>query len=144
MPNLFIVLVLFIGLFIGKKMGLTFGLIFGIYLDLILGKSIGISGIMLGIVGLLGEYLDKSFSKESRVTMILMVMGSTAIYEIGEYIFQIFRWNTVIEIIPFLTILLIEIIFNIVLLIILYPIIQKSGYYLENLFKNKSIMTRYF
>ena len=143
-PNLFVLLALFIGLFIGKKLGLAFGLIIGIYLDLLIGKSIGISGIMLGIVGLLGEYLDKNFSKDSRVTMILMVIGATIIYELGYYIFQIFKWNIAIEFIPFIKILLIETIFNVVLVIILYPLIQKAGYYLENLFKNKSVLTRYF
>ena len=144
MPNLFIVLVLFIGLFIGKKLGLVFGLLFGIYLDLLLGKSVGISGIMLGIVGLLGEYMEKNFSKESRVTIILMVAGSTLIYEIGCYVFQILKWNILIEIVPFIRTLIIEVIFNIALVIILYPIIQKAGYYLENLFKKRTVLTRYF
>lgn len=144
MPNLFIIFILFIGLFIGKKIGFIFGLIIGIYIDLIIGKSIGISGIMLSIIGLLGESLDKSFSKDSRITMILMTTGSTVIYELGCYLFQIIKWNISFEIIPFIKILLIEVIFNAVLLIILYPIIQRTGNYIESLFKNKEILTRYF
>jgi len=128
----------------GNKLGFVFGLLFGIYIDLVIGKAVGISGIMLGIVGLLGEYLDKSFSKDSRVTMILMIAGSNAIYEIGQYLFQILRWNVSIEIFHFIKILIIEIIFNIVLVIILYPLIQKAGNYIEKLFKNKSVLTRYF
>jgi len=39
---------------------------------------------------------------------------------------------------------LIEVIFNSVLVIILYPLIQKAGNSLERLFKNKSVLTRYF
>lgn len=144
MPNLFVIFVLFIGLFIGKKFGLIFGLIFGLYLDLIIGKSVGISGLMLGTVGIASEYLDKSFSKDSRITLILMIAGSTVIYELGELIFRIIKWNNVIEIIPFTKILLIETIFNIILVIIFYSLIQKAGNYLENLFKNKEVMTRYF
>lgn len=128
----------------GNKLGFVFGLLLGIYLDLVIGKAVGISGIMLGIVGLLGEYLDKSFSKDSRVTMILMVAGSTAVYEIGQYIFQILRWNSPIELLPFIKILFIEVIFNVVLVIILYSLIQKAGNSLERLFKSKSVLTRYF
>lgn len=143
-PNLFIVFILFIGLFIGNKLGFVFGLILGIYLDLLIGKSIGISGIMLAIVGLIGEYLDSNFSKDSRVTLILMVMGSTVVYELGAYIFQILRWNMAIEILPFIKTVLIEVIFNSVLIIILYPLMQKAGNALERLFKNKSVLTRYF
>lgn len=144
MPNLFVILVLFIGLFMGKKLGLIFGIIIGIYLDLLIGKSIGISGAMLGIIGLLGEYLDKNFSKDSRVTIILMVIGGTIIYELGCYIFQIFKWSIQIELIPFIKTLFIEVIYNTALVIILYPLIQKAGYYIENLFKTKTVLTRYF
>lgn len=143
-PNLFIVFILFIGLFLGNKLGFAFGLILGIFLDLFISKSIGISGFMLAIVGLIGEYLDNNFSKDSRVTLILMVMGSTAIYELGAYLFQILKWNVAIEILPFLKTTIIEVIFNVVLVIILYPLMQKIGNCLERLFKNKSVLTRYF
>ena len=144
MPNLFIVLVLWIGLFIGKKTGVIFGFIFGIYLDFIIGQSIGISSVMFAIIGILGEYLDKSFSKDSRITIMLTVAASTAIYEIGIYVFRIIKFVTPIEIGAFASTLLIEILFNVVLVIILYPLIQKAGYYVENIFKSKTIMTRYF
>ena len=59
MPNLIIVLTLFIGLFIGNKTGAIFGIIFGIIIDLNLGKTIGITSVLLAIIGLLGEYMDK-------------------------------------------------------------------------------------
>lgn len=144
MPNLFVIFILFIGLFIGKKLGLVFGILFGIYIDLLVGKSIGISGIMLGIIGLTSEYLDKSFSKDSRITIMLMVAGATIVYEIGMYAFQIIKWNSSIELIPFLKILSIETIYNVILAIILYPLIQKVGGKVESLFKNKKIQTRYF
>lgn len=143
-PNLFVVLALFIGLFIGKKAGFIFGLILGFYLDIIGGKTVGITGTMLGVVGLFGEYLDKRFSKDSRMTLIFMVMSSTIFYEIGQYIFQILRWNMQIEILPFIKILAIEVIFNAILIIIFYPLIQKAGKHIEDLFKNKSVLTRYF
>ena len=143
-PNLFVVFILFIGLFVGNKLGFVFGLMLGIYLDLLIGKTVGISGFMLGIVGLIGEYLDKNFSKDSRITLIFMVMGSTAIYELGQYFFQILRWKFDIEILPFITTLMVEVIFNAVLVIILYPLIQKVGNGLEKVFKSKSVLTRYF
>lgn len=143
-PNLFVVFILFIGLFVGNKLGFVFGLMLGIYLDLLIGKTVGISGFMLGIIGLIGEYLDKNFSKDSRITLIFMVMGSTAIYELGQYFFQILRWKFDIEILPFITTLMVEVIFNAVLVIILYPLIQKVGNGLEKVFKSKSVLTRYF
>ena len=143
-PNLFIIFILFIGLFAGKKWGLIFGIIFGFYIDVIIGRQIGISGIMLGIIGLLGEYLDKNFSKESRVTIMLMIAGSTVIYEMGCYIFNLITLEINIEIISFIKILLIEVIYNLIIVIILYPLIQKAGHALEEVFKTRNILTRYF
>ncbi len=144
MPNLFVIFVLWIGLFIGKKTGLMCGLIFGIYIDVLVGKSIGISGIMLAIIGLIAEYIDKNFSKDSRLTIMLIIAASTAIYEIGIYVFQIIKWRINIEIFAFLKTLSIEILFNVILAIILYPIIQKLGNLVESKFKTKEILTRYF
>ena len=48
------------------------------------------------------------------------------------------------EFLVFLKVNLIEILYNVLLTIILYPLIQKFGYYLEDLFKDKQILTRYF
>lgn len=144
MPNLFVVLVLFIGLFIGKKLGLVFGLLFGIYLDLLLGKAVGISGVMLGLIGLIGEYLDKNFSKDSRITIMLIVGALTAFYEIVSYFLSYVVFSTQIEIMSFIRILVIEIIYNIILTVIFYPLIQKFGYYVENEYKGNTILTRYF
>lgn len=144
MPNLFVIFILFIGLFIGKKMGLVFGIILGIYLDFLVNKSVGISGLMLGSIGILAEYVDKNFSKDSRITMMLMVIASTLFYEIGYYIFQIIKWSVSIEILPFTKILVIETLFNVILVIILYPLLQKVGYKVEEIFKNKNVLTRYF
>lgn len=144
MPNLFIILVLFIGLFAGKKLGIILGLIFGILLDLLIGKSIGISGILFGAIGLIAEYCDKNFSKDSKLTIILMVVVTTIIYELGIYLFTILKNGIEIELLSFVKILLIEILYNSLLIIILYPMIHKLGYAIENTFKSKTIMTRYF
>lgn len=144
MPNLFIVLILWVGLFIGKKIGISFGILFGIFLDLLLGRTIGISSVMFAIVALLGEYFDKQFSKDSRITILLTVVASTFVYETGIYLFRVMKWQIPIEILPFVLTLLLEILFNGILVIILYPLIQKAGYYAENLFKNKRVLTRYF
>ena len=74
MPNLFIIYVLFIGLFYNKIAGVTYGIASGILLDLFIGRKVGITAIMLATVGLIGGIFDKNFSKESRITIIIMVI----------------------------------------------------------------------
>lgn len=144
MPNLFIILILVIGLFTGRAIGITVGIIAGILLDFFIGKSIGISSIMFGIIGFIGGYLDKSFSKDSRITIILMVILATFVFEVGKYAINIMLYKIPIEMLPFLRLLIVEIIYNVILTIILYPLIKKTGYYMENVFRSKNILTRYF
>lgn len=144
MPNLFVILVLFIGLFTNKNKGTIYGLIIGMFLDFFVGSKLGIYTITLGLVGLVAGILDKNFSKDSRMTIMLMVAGITASYEIIIYFLNYFILNGNLEILEFLKILLIEIIYNIIITIIIYPLIKKFGYYIENEYKGNKILTRYF
>jgi rod shape-determining protein MreD len=144
MPNLFVIFVLFIGLYANKYMGVTYGIIFGLLLDLFLSRNIGISAIMLGIVGIIGVVFDKNFSKENRITLIVMVILSTIVFETGEYLVSFFINKFDLEIITFIQILLIECLYNSILTIILYPLIQNLGNRVETEYKGNKILTRYF
>lgn len=143
-PNLFILFILFISLFAGMKVGIPFGICIGLFLDIMMGKTVGVYSIMFGIVGIIGGYFDKNFSKDSKITMMLMIMGSTCIFEIGNYILQMIELSIYVEIIPFLTTLWIEVVYNTILTIILYPMMQKLGYKIEDTFKGQKMLTRYF
>ena len=144
MPNLFIVFALFMGLFLGKKLGVVFSIIMGIILDILVGKTIGISGIILAIVSLMGEYFDKNFSKNNRIMIILMTIGCTIFYELVMYMINMAIFQIEADIPNTILILGIETIYNIFLVIIFYPIIEKVGYYLEDIFKGKKYLTGYF
>ena len=144
MPNLFVILVLFIGLYANKYMGVIYGIVFGLLLDLFIGKKLGITAIMLGTVGFIGMIFDKNFSKENRITLIVMVMISTVIFEVGEYIINYFIIKASIEIIIFIQVLLVECLYNAIVTIILYPLMQKSGNKIETEYKGNKILTRYF
>ena len=89
MPNLFVILILFVGLFAGRTVGISVGVVCGLLLDLFIGRNIGTTGVMLALIGFLGGYFDKNFSKDSKITIILMVIGVTIIYEVGKYIMNV-------------------------------------------------------
>ena len=144
MPNLFVIFVLFIGLFYSRTAGMTYGIGIGIMLDLFIGRKVGITAIMLGVVGLIGGMFDKNFSKESRITIIIMVVVSTLIYEIGAYLIGCPIYGYELEIVKFIKTLAIEVAYNIIITIILYPLIQKFGYEIEEEYKGNKILTRYF
>lgn len=144
MPNLFVIYILFIGLFASRTVGAIYGIVIGLILDLLLGMQVGINAITLGLVGFLAGVFDKNFSKDSRMTIMLMVLGATFMVELLNYLLDYMFIGINIEILSFTKILIIEIIYNLILTIILYPLIQKAGYYIENEYKGNKILTRYF
>ena len=144
MPNMFIILVLFIGLFTNKNLGAIYGISIGLIIDLLTNQRIGITAVVLGIVGLLAGIFDKNFSKDNRITIMFIVAATTIATESIIYFLTYILLNTNIDVLVFIKILLIETVYNIFLSIILYPFIQKFGYYIENEYKGNKILTRYF
>ena len=143
-PNLFVIFVLFVGLFANQILGISFGVGIGLILDLIYGKTIGITALMLCVVGYLGSYFDKNFSKENKFTIIFMVLGATFVFEFGNYFINSIILEFEREYLYFFKILIIEGIYNVLLTIIFYPIMQKVGYMIDRSFKRNNILTRYF
>ena len=143
-PNLLVIYILCIGLFANSYVGIGLGTFFGLLLDLLFGKVIGISAIMLCIVGYLGSYFDKNFSKDNNITIILMAIGATIIYEFGSYFVSSIILNFDAEYWILIKKLIIEVIYNSLLVIIFYPLIQKIGYWIDRNFKKTNILTRYF
>lgn len=143
-PNLFVLLALFIGLFMDGKVGAILGFILGLYTDFLFSNTIGVSAILLGVVGFCGEILDKKFSKDSKITIVLMASLVTAIYEIILYLYSIIKLSVNVNILSFICILFVEIIYNAFIIIIFYPLIHRFGTYVENVFKNRKMLPRYF
>ena len=143
-PNLFIIFILFIGLFANQIIGISFGVFVGFFIDLLYGKVIGSSAIMFCIIGYLGAYFDKNFSKENKLTIIFMVAGATLIYEFGTYFINSLVLNFEREYLYFLKNVSIEILYNCLISILIYPIIQKFGYLIDRNVKKNNILTRYF
>lgn len=144
MPNVFVIFVLFIGLFANRTVGTVYGIGIGIVLDLLLGTRVGIYAVGLGLIGFLAGAFDKNFSKDSRMTIMVMTLVATIIFEVLSYLLKYILLSINVEPLQFTIILLIEVVFNILLTIILYPAIQKFGYKIENEYKGNKILTRYF
>lgn len=143
-PNLFVILIVFVALFARKTISIPFSILVGIVLDALMGKRVGISAILFGLIAILGIYFDKNFSKESKLTIMLMMVGATFLYEVGRYLLIMLPARTGLEIAGFAKILAIEICYNVLLTIILYPVIKWAGHYVEEESKGTRILTRYF
>ena len=68
---------------------------------------------------------------------MLMTIGATLICEIISYLIQIIVFKLSIELLPFIKIVAIETLYNAMLIIIIYPLIEKAGEILEKVFKKR-------
>lgn len=143
-PNIFVIFILFIGLFTDNKFALILALLTGITLDLIGGRTLGVTAILFMLIAIAARYFDKNFSKENKFSIIIMVVGMTIGFEVINYFLNVVILEISAEIMAFLKILSIEILYNVLLTIILYRLILKLGSLLEGQFRQKNILTRYF
>lgn len=104
----------------------------------------GLTSIALALVGVLSGVLDKTFSKDSRLIVLIMGILCTIVYEFALYFLQYIANGINLEILNFIKILCIEIIYNVLIIIILYPLMKFTGYEIENEIKGDKILTRYF
>lgn len=142
-PNLFIVLALFIGLYMGKKYGLVIGIILGFILDLFIAKMIGTNFLIMGLAGFLGGVFDKNFSKDKLIMLMLMVVITTILCEMIVYLVQVVFLKIELAILKFIYIAVIEAIYNVILIIILNPLIQKTGISIEETFEKERVFSKY-
>ena len=143
-PNLFIIFILFVSLYSNSYIGQMFAVITGLMLDFLYGNVVGVTPAMLCVIAYLAGYFDKNFSKESKITILLMVLGSTIIFEFGRYFLLSAIEGYKANYLVCIKIILIEALYNVLLTIIIYPFMQKIGYAIDRVFKKENILTRYF
>lgn len=140
MPNLFVVLIMLIGLFMKRKFGFIFGIVFGLLIDLFIGVRIGINAISLAIIGLYAETLDKSFSKDNRITVMFLTCILTLLAEIIMYVLQILFCGATLQVLEFTKVVAIEVAYNAIIIAVIYPLFLAFGTKIEDDFTNKSFL----
>lgn len=75
---------------------------------------------------------------------MLMTIGITIICETIYYFLQVIIFKLSVEFTSFIKIISIETLYNMMLVIIIYPLITKLGEALEKIFTEKNILTKYY
>lgn len=75
---------------------------------------------------------------------MLITAGITIICEIISYVMQLVIFKLPLEIATFTKIILIEALYNVIIVIIIYPLLEKTGELLMKTFKEKNIFTKYY
>jgi rod shape-determining protein MreD len=140
-PNLFVIFILVIGLYGNNFLAMLFGIISGIWLDSIYGEVIGITPAMLCLIGFIATWFDTLWSKDEKISIIIMVMLSTLFFEFGSYFIKSIVLDFELEIGMFFKILFWEEIYNVLITIIFFGLIKKLGYMMERKLKRNNMYT---
>ena len=109
------------------------------YVDLTYSEMIGITPAMLCLVGFVATWFDSLWSKDEKLSIIIMVILSTFIFEFGSYFIKSVLLEFDLEIKIFFKILLWEVIYNVLLTIIFFGWIKKFGYMMERKLKRNNM-----
>lgn len=137
--NIGIVIVVIIGLASGKISGGIIGFVYGVIIDATFSKIIGPYILVYTLIGYFAGSLNKSFSKESKMSAVMLVSICTILGELLVYFILMaylgYEWRTI----KVLTVVLLEAIYNILITLIIFrPIIwigelinkSRNNYYL--------------
>lgn len=138
-PNLFVIFILIIGLFGNNFLAILFGIITGLFIDLTYNEVVGIAPAMLCLIGFIATWFDSLWSKDEKISIIIMVVLATFIFEFGSYFIKSVVLNFQVEVKIFFKILFWEEIYNILLTIIFFGIIKKLGYMMERKLKRSNM-----
>ena len=138
-PNLFVIFILSIGLFGNNFLVITFSIISGIFIDLTYGEVVGITPAMLCLIGFIATWFDSLWSKDEKISIIIMIAISTLLFEFGAYFIKSIVLEFELEIGAFFKILFWEEIYNILLTIIFFVLIKKLGYMMERKLKRSNM-----
>ena len=78
------------------------------------------------------------------MTLMVITIIGTLVCETISYIIQVILFKITLYILGFINILILEIIFNTMMIIIIYPIIIKAGELLEKVYTEDKTLTRYY
>lgn len=114
---------------------------YGLVLDILLGRTIGTNAILFGIVGYIGEVYDRYFSKNKKISVIILNVLCTIFVEVIQYAILCLAFKANVEINLFIGELLIEILYNILIIIIFFEPMKNLGTYIEKNFKDRLFLT---
>ena len=109
------------------------------FIDLTYNEIVGITPAMLCLIGFIATWFDSLWSKDEKISIIIMVILSTFIFEFGSYFMKSVILDFEIEIGIFFKILFWEEIYNILLTIIFFGLIKKLGYMMERKLKRSNM-----
>lgn len=117
LANMGIVLVTGLGLVSGNFVGGLVGFVYGLLADIAWGRVLGLSTLLYTIAGVGAGFLNRNFSKENKLSMVMLSLLTTVVLETILYMFYGVGNRYEFEVSHFITMLILESAYNMLLTI---------------------------
>lgn len=125
--NIGIIFIGSIGLICGPLIGALTGGMYGLFFDITFARTLGIYTGLYLLIGVLAGILNKGFSKESRASWEMLIAILTSVFEIMVYVILMLTKNFEFELHSALFILIKEIIYNTIIVLMLFKPLSWFG-----------------
>lgn len=125
--NLGIIMIAGFGLMNGKEVGGLAGAFYGMMIDVLFSRTLGINLILYTLVGIITGQISSRFSKDNKTSLIMIVVVTSAIFEMIDYFLISILRGSEINILQMIFIIIIESAYNLILTRILHKFIVGLG-----------------
>jgi len=125
--NIGIVLIAGLGLVSGKIIGGVTGIIYGLLIDVAIYRTFGVYTLLYASAGMISGFLNNSFSKENKISMVMLILFVTIAFETLVYILHLLLNHFEFQFSVLLMVLILESAYNMLLTILLFKPITFLG-----------------
>lgn len=144
MANIVLLFFVFVATYTNKGFSYILSFIYGFFVDIRYGNPIGVTAFALIILIELTIALNLLLYVNSRIATMIKILFLTIIFELVKYILRVILLSFDIDLISFGEIVLIEGIYNMLILMVIYPLFKYSGEITDEIYNRKKVLTRYF
>lgn len=142
--NTIIIFFIFLATYTNKIYSYLIAIIYGFLVDIRFTNPIGGTVFALIILIELTVRLNSLLYVNSRLATMIKIFILTIIYEFLKYLLRVVILTFDIEILEFLTIVSIQAIYNMLIVMVIYPLFKYGGELANEILNKKNILTRYF
>lgn len=144
LANIVIVYFIFLSTYTNKILAYILAFSYGFMVDIKYASPIGTTAFALIILIEITVRLNLLLYINSRIATMIKVFLLTVIFEFVKYLLRLIILSFDIEILEFLKIVAIQATFNMLILMVIYPLFKYSGELINEIYNKKNILTRYF
>lgn len=142
--NIIIIYFIFMATYTNKVYSYILAIIYGFIVDIKFSNPIGTTAFALIILIEVSIRLSSLLYINSRIATMLKIFFITIIFELSRYILRAVILVFDIEIIEFLKIVAIQAIYNMLILMVIYPAFKYIGEVTDQTLHKSNILTKHF